>query len=319
IPPGAPPPVRPGAGVRPGHRPVRHPGHHRAGGPGLRAGHPRRPRPGGRARRRRRRRRGGRRHRPRPRLPRRPPGAAVPALGEDRRPPRLAEGHRRRPGRHPVRPAQAVARRGYGRGRPGWGRPGGGGAMTFAPYRGLRVVDLSDDLLAMAGSVLSGFGAEVILVEPPGGGPAREVAPMADRPDGGTGGAGGEAEDGLGGDLGDGPGDGPGGGMVSAHFLSTAAGKRSVTAAVDRPEGAALVRGLIARSDVLLCSADDDSLDRCGLGLAELMAANPRLIVASLTPFGRTGPLSRWRGSDLVAWAASGALTPIGDPDRRPL
>ncbi len=166
------------------------------------------------------------------------------------------------------------------------------GTATFAPYRGLRVVDLSDDLLALAGFVLSGFGAEVILVEPPGGGVARQVAPLAALPDGGT---------------------------VSAHFLSTAAGKRSVTAALDRPEGAALVRALIDRADVVLCSADDDTLRRFGLAPAELMAANPRLIVTSLTPFGRTGPLSRWRGSDLVAWAASGALTPIGDPDRRPL
>lgn len=184
--------------------------------------------------------------------------------------------------------------------------------MTFAPYRGLRVVDLSDELLAMAGSVLCGLGADVILVEPPGGGAAREVPPVAALPGAVPAGNPGAVPA-------SGPGGGPAGGMVSAHFLSTAAGKRSVTAALDRPEGAGLVRGLIERSDVLLCSADDASLRQCGLDLAELMAANPRLIVASLTPFGRTGPLSHWRGSDLVAWASSGALTPIGDPDRRPL
>lgn len=179
--------------------------------------------------------------------------------------------------------------------------------MTFAPYRGLRVVDLSDELLAMAGSVLAGLGAEVILVEPPGGGVARMAPPVAALPGGGPGGG-----------PSGGPGGGPGG-AVSAHFLATAAGKRSVTAAADRPEGAALVRALIDRADVLLCSAAGASLRQHGLRLDDLTAANPRLIVASLTPFGSTGPLSRWRGSDLVAWASSGALTPIGDPDRRPL
>ena len=47
--------------------------------------------------------------------------------------------------------------------------------------------------------------------------------------------------------------------------------------------------------------------------------SSPELIYTSVTPFGLTGPRRRWRGSDLVGWASSGALPTIGDPDRAPI
>jgi crotonobetainyl-CoA:carnitine CoA-transferase CaiB-like acyl-CoA transferase len=157
---------------------------------------------------------------------------------------------------------------------------------------GIRVVELSGEPLALAGRILADLGADVVLVEPPGGGPARQVPPLLPT---------------------------PGGAVASPHFLATAAGKRSVTVSSETEAGHALLRRLLSRADVVLLTDDDEALQRRGLAIAELRADNERLIVASLTPYGRSGPRRRWKGSDLTAWASSGALMAIGDPDRRPL
>jgi crotonobetainyl-CoA:carnitine CoA-transferase CaiB-like acyl-CoA transferase len=157
---------------------------------------------------------------------------------------------------------------------------------------GVRVVELGDEPVALAGKVLADLGAEVVLVEPPGGGRARRVPPLVRA-------AGGEE--------------------VSPHFLFNAAGKRSVTAQLKQAGGAGLVGRLLQNADVVLVSDDDETLRARGLDYTTLHAEHPRLVVTSVTPFGRRGPRRRWQGSDLVAWAASGALVSIGDPDRRPL
>jgi len=157
---------------------------------------------------------------------------------------------------------------------------------------GVRVVELGNEPVALAGKVLADLGAEVVLVEPPGGGRARRVPPLVRT---------------------------KAGEEVSPHFLFNAAGKRSVTAHLTQPGGAGLVRRLLPRADVVLVSDDDETLRAHRLDYTTLHADHPRLVVTSVTPFGRRGPRRRWQGSDLVAWAASGALVSIGDPDRRPL
>jgi benzylsuccinate CoA-transferase BbsE subunit len=164
--------------------------------------------------------------------------------------------------------------------------------VTVSLLRGLRVVDLGGEALAFAGRILADLGAEVLLVEPPDGGTVRRVPPVVKT-------ASGE--------------------LVSPHFLYMAAGKRSVTADVTRPGGYELVRRLIETADVVMVTDDDETLRRRHLDLPTLHSLNERLIITSLTPFGRTGPRRRWKGSDLVAWASSGGLGHIGDPDRPPL
>jgi len=164
--------------------------------------------------------------------------------------------------------------------------------MTLKLLQGLRVVDLAGERLAFAGRILADLGAEVVLVEPPGGGLARRVPPLVRA---------------------------PAGGLVSPHFLATAAGKRSVTADVTRPEGADLVQRLLATADVVLVTDDDETLAGRGFDPPTLQAAHEWLVITSLTPFGRSGPRRRWRGSDLVAWASSGGLGAIGDIDRGPV
>jgi crotonobetainyl-CoA:carnitine CoA-transferase CaiB-like acyl-CoA transferase len=164
--------------------------------------------------------------------------------------------------------------------------------VTFAPLAGIRVLDLAGEPLARAGRVLADLGADVVLVEPPGGSPCRRVPPLV------------ATASGL---------------EVSPFFVATAAGKRSITLDVRIPRGYDLFGRLAAAADVVLLSDDPDVLRARRLDHASLRAINHQLVYTSLTPFGLTGPRRRWAGSDLVAWAASGALVGIGDPDRRPV
>jgi crotonobetainyl-CoA:carnitine CoA-transferase CaiB-like acyl-CoA transferase len=157
-----------------------------------------------------------------------------------------------------------------------------------APLDGLRVLDLSAELRgAWCGRLLAEQGADVLLVEPPGGNRWRQVGPFA----------GGEA--------------GP---ERSLPFLHYYAGRRSVVADGATAEGRALLRALARRADVVLVDRRD------GLALADAVAAaNPRVIVAAITCHGSTGPDRGLEGGDLIAVAAGGLAALTGDPARAPL
>ena len=146
--------------------------------------------------------------------------------------------------------------------------------------RGTRVVDLAGDAAAYTGRMFADLGADVVLVEPPGGSASRQVP---------------------------------------AHFAFMHAGKRSVTTDLAQTRGRELFSRLVTTSDVLVTTAAVGDMEALDLGYETLHRLVPRLVYTSVTPFGLTGPRRRWRGSDLVGWAASGALPSIGDPDRAPL
>lgn len=156
----------------------------------------------------------------------------------------------------------------------------------------VRVLDLAGEATAHAGRMLADLGADVVLVEAPRDSPARRRPPLATTPSGD---------------------------VVSAHFAYTAAGKRSVTIDLGVTPGQDLFRRLVGASDVLLTDAAVGEMEMLGLGYESLHALHPELVYTSLTPFGLTGPRRRWRGSDLVGWATSGAMPSIGDADRAPL
>lgn len=162
----------------------------------------------------------------------------------------------------------------------------------LALLAGVRVLDLAGEAGAYTGRLLADLGADVVLVEPPGGSDARRTPPLVPA---------------------------PGGGVVSAHFAYMAAGKRSVTIDLANDEGRERFVALAARSDALVTTAGVGEMEELGLGYDALGARFPRLVYTSVTPFGLTGPRRRWRGGDLVGWASSGALPSIGDADRAPL
>jgi crotonobetainyl-CoA:carnitine CoA-transferase CaiB-like acyl-CoA transferase len=157
---------------------------------------------------------------------------------------------------------------------------------------GLRVLDLADERGIVAGKILSDLGADVLKVEPPEGDPARRRGPfLADRPDG----------------------DG------SLFWQAYATGRRGITLALDRPAGAALLRRLIPRFEVLIESAGPGVVGGWGLGYDHLVNLNPRLIYAAINAFGGEGPLARAAAPDLVPWAMGGMMQISGDADRPPV
>ena len=165
---------------------------------------------------------------------------------------------------------------------------------------GIRVLDLADRAGALAGKLLAGLGADVVLAEPPGGHPLRSLAPFwREAP-------------------------GP---ERSLFFWFYAAGKRSVV--VDPTDQSALDR-LVAAADVVI----DDSGEAFGFPAARAAhrvpalspartdvwcERHPSLIVASITPFGRSGPYAGWRASDTVAQAMGGLAYVNGHADGPPL
>src|SRR5258707_487774 len=72
--------------------------------------------------------------------------------------------------------------------------------------------------------------------------------------------------------------------------------------------GLAAARALIERADVLIENLRPGAMDQLGLGYDELRQRSPRLIYASATGWGRTGPLARQAGLDIMAQARSGLM-----------
>jgi crotonobetainyl-CoA:carnitine CoA-transferase CaiB-like acyl-CoA transferase len=157
------------------------------------------------------------------------------------------------------------------------------------PYR---VLDLSDEGALICGQILGDLGADVILVEPPGGTNARRVGPFVDD----------RSEVNR-----------------SLNFWSLNRNKRSITLALETAAGRERLLQLVRTDDVLVESFAPGHLDRLGLGYAALAEANPSLVMVSITPFGQQGPKANWAATDLTLTAASGVLFMTGDEDRRPV
>jgi len=84
------------------------------------------------------------------------------------------------------------------------------------------------------------------------------------------------------------------------------------------PDGLAVVRRLAAESDVLVENFLPGSLDRLGLGWDDVRAINPRLVYASITGYGSTGPYVDRGGYDVVVSAVGGLMGITGPPDGEP-
>jgi crotonobetainyl-CoA:carnitine CoA-transferase CaiB-like acyl-CoA transferase len=149
-----------------------------------------------------------------------------------------------------------------------------------------RVIDLTDERGNLAAFMLAGLGADVVLVEPPGGTAARRRGPFAADVDDGE---------------------------HSLTFWGWNRGKRSVVLDLDTADGQATLADLCAGADAVF---------ECGavpVDLAALRDANPQLVTASITPFGATGPKADWPATDLTVNAAACQLAISGDDDRAPV
>ena len=104
----------------------------------------------------------------------------------------------------------------------------------------------------------------------------------------------------------------------SGMFNQWNQGKRSVAVALNTPEGKQLVRDFVANSDVVVQNFATGVLDRLGLGYAALREINPRIILASISGYGQTGPWCNYMAYGPAAAALSGLCSVTGYVDGGP-
>lgn len=107
-------------------------------------------------------------------------------------------------------------------------------------------------------------------------------------------------------------------GRESAYFLGTNRNKESLTLDIKHPRGRAVIDRLLDRSDVLVENFRPGTLARLGLDYPTLAPSRPRLVYASISGFGQTGPRREEPGYDAVIQAEGGLMSVTGDPDGPP-
>jgi crotonobetainyl-CoA:carnitine CoA-transferase CaiB-like acyl-CoA transferase len=171
-----------------------------------------------------------------------------------------------------------------------------GNGMKTGPLSHIKVLDLSRILAApWSGQILADLGAEVIKVERPGAGDdTRSWGPPF-------------LKDASGNDT-----------REAGYYLAVNRGKRSITVNLDSPEGQRIVRELALGCDIVLENYKVGALARYGLDADSLRKINPRLIYASVTGFGQTGPRRDQSAYDFLIQAMGGLMSVTGETDAKP-
>ena len=154
----------------------------------------------------------------------------------------------------------------------------------MGPLEGVRVVELAHEHGAWAGKLLADLGADVVVVEPPGGSAQRRYGPFLD--------------------------DEPGS-ERSLWWWHYNTSKRGVVAELTDER----LRALVVQSDVLIEAEEPGVLDAAGLGWPALSAVNPRLVMVSITTFGQASPRSHEPATDLTVMAEAGPAWSCGYDD----
>ena len=106
----------------------------------------------------------------------------------------------------------------------------------------------------------------------------------------------------------------------SAYFIGTNRNKRSLTLNLATGAGREILAALVERADVLIQNVPrESSRKKLGLDEGACRARNPRLIWASISGFGNTGPYAEHPGYDVIAQGMSGTMAATGDPDSGPM
>lgn len=152
--------------------------------------------------------------------------------------------------------------------------------LSLSPLSGVRVLDLAQGVAGpYAARLLADLGAEVVKVEPPGGDATRAFGPFPeDRPH--------HERSGL--------------------FAYLNAGKTGTVLDLTTERDRETCLALAERVDVVIESFTPAERERLGLVTATARRRYPWLVVASITPFGGSGPRAAWRGHDLIAFHSSG-------------
>lgn len=154
--------------------------------------------------------------------------------------------------------------------------------MPEGPLSGVTVLDLCQAIAGPTATVLlADFGADVVSIEPPGGGTEREFARGSALPN------------------------------VSRN-------KRSVSLDLKTEDGQALLHDMVAEADALVHNNRPGKMADLDADYETLSAINPRLVYCSITGYGETGPYSERPGFDPMAQGVSGLMSMTGEPDRKP-
>ena len=163
--------------------------------------------------------------------------------------------------------------------------------MMPKPLDGVRVLDLSRVLAGPFCTMnLADLGAEVIKIEVPGrGDDSRGFAPRIPGSD------------------------------DSGYYYSVNRGKRSITLDLHKSEGAQILRDLVRHADIVVENFSPGTMERFDAGYAELSAANPKIILCSISGFGQTGLMATAPAYDIVAQALGGTMSITGNAGGEPV
>ncbi len=162
--------------------------------------------------------------------------------------------------------------------------------MSTTALDGIRVLDFTRVLAGPYCTVLLGdLGAEIIKIENPEGGDDTRgfnVSPTL---------------------------------AFSTYFLAVNRNKKSIAIDIRTEAGGEAIRALAAKADVVVENYRTGVMDRYGIGYENLNAINPRIIFASVSAYGREGPLKDRPGYDPIVQAESGFMSLTGEPDGEPM
>src|SRR5215471_13850242 len=164
-------------------------------------------------------------------------------------------------------------------------------AGTPLPLTGVRVLDVSQIMAGPFCSMLLGdMGADVIKIEPPDGGDQTRRA--------------------MGFKL---------KGNDSLGFINLNRNKRSLTLNLKSKSAREIFYRLVETADILIENNRPGVTKRLGIDYETLKAINPKLVYASISGFGQTGPWSQRPGFDLIAQAMGGMMSAMGVPGHEPV
>jgi len=143
------------------------------------------------------------------------------------------------------------------------------------PLQGLRILDFSRVLTGPhATRMLCDLGAEIIKIEPPDGDLTRFTNPRVN--------------------------------SLSTYFIQQNVGKKNISLDMSKPEAVGIVKQLVMHADILIENFRPGVMKKLGLDYTSLSALNPKLIYASITGYGQTGPWVHRRAYAPVVGAESG-------------
>jgi len=158
--------------------------------------------------------------------------------------------------------------------------------------KGLRVLDFTGRMGGYCGLLLANLGADVILIESPGGDPMRREGPFKNdqfHPE------------------------------QSLSFAAYHTNKRGIVLDIENNEDRRSFSNLARYADVLIEDKAPGFLESRGLGYAILRSTNPSIVLTSITGFGQSGPYRDFKAPSIVAFAMGGLMNLCGHPGRAPL